>query len=211
MTKTEKLNKLFLEWKKTKSIYHTDFARDGIIDEELWNKAEPKVLFLLKEPNKPTDDLRDLIREGGGPWPNLRYWNYALQSIKSHSVPPDFREAVEAKENSNDSCNGIAIVNLKKSSGGYPADDKKIELFAKDDKKDMEEEIHIIAPDIIVCGGTWKFCNQIWNNQSRLSENVYRIPDFESIIWIKFYHPVQQFRKPDKLYSVFLDIIKNIS
>ena len=192
MNKTGQLDNLFIEWKKP----YTDFAEDGIINEELWNTAKRKVLFLLKEPNKPIGNLREFIDEGGGPWLNVSYWNYALQNVTRLSIP-DFRET---KENYKDSCKAIAIVNLKKTSGGNKANHEEVKQFAEADKEFIEEEIRIISPEIIVCGGTWEICNQIWNNHKPISKHIYRIPNFGNIIWIDFFHPAYWGMEYEKLY-----------
>ena len=114
MIKTEQLNKLFLGWKEANASYKTSFSEDGIINEELWNKAGSKrqILFLFKERNKDGGerDFRKLLNEDKNPWPTVGYWSYGLQNITDL---PRFEEAVK---NSKDACRSSAIVNLKKVS-----------------------------------------------------------------------------------------------
>ena len=61
--KTEQLNQLFDEWEQTVSEYKGKFVRDGIINEQFYQIASPKILFIAKEPNDPEQtawDFREL-------------------------------------------------------------------------------------------------------------------------------------------------------
>ena len=57
--KTEQLNQLFDEWEQTVSEYKGKFVRDGIINEQFYETASPKILFIAKEPNNPKQDAGD--------------------------------------------------------------------------------------------------------------------------------------------------------
>ena len=65
MTKTEQLNSLFDQWKESKEEYKKcHFAEDGIIREEEWDKANRKILFVLKETNNCKEDFREYVNKG---------------------------------------------------------------------------------------------------------------------------------------------------
>ncbi len=51
-TKTEQLNELFGEWEAANPDYHGKFICDGIINEDIYNRTNPKVLFIAKEANQ---------------------------------------------------------------------------------------------------------------------------------------------------------------
>jgi hypothetical protein len=61
LTKTEQLNQLFTDWENSIPDYKGKFIRDGIINEELYSNANPKVLFIQKEANDPAQTARDLF------------------------------------------------------------------------------------------------------------------------------------------------------
>jgi hypothetical protein len=101
------------------------FIKDGIIENDRWRSADPRVLFLLKEGRHSGTgiwDLRKYIRESDpdqGTLRNTAYWCYAIHHIKRGRLPglpiaskrtAEYRKAVEALRSS-------AIVNIKKSSG----------------------------------------------------------------------------------------------
>ena len=51
MNKTQQLNNLFTKWENEIPEYKNKFVRDGIINEDVWDKTNPKILFIAKEPN----------------------------------------------------------------------------------------------------------------------------------------------------------------
>ena len=57
--KTEQLNKLFDDWEINIPQYNRKFIRDGIINEECYQNASLKILFIAKEPNNPNQEADD--------------------------------------------------------------------------------------------------------------------------------------------------------
>lgn len=203
MIKTQQLNKLFIEWENDKPSYRNSFSRDGIINEELWNKVEAKrqILFLFKERNQDggEPDFRKLLDKDPNPWPVVGYWSYGLQNIVDNYLP-NFEEA---KKNSKDACKSSAIVNLKKTPGRGSSNMEEIQHIASSDKERIEEELRIISPEIIVCGGTFGICEQLWNMDEKMSERVYKTAIFKNIAWIDFVHPAARVNQ-DILYYALL-------
>ena len=67
MTKTENLDSLFIKWESSVKGYKGKMKRDGIVNESLYLDANPKVLFITKEPNDPrqsSGDYRTWWKEG---------------------------------------------------------------------------------------------------------------------------------------------------
>ena len=82
MTKTEKLNKLFESWNNRGFGV---FCKDGIIDEEIYNKEQCKILFVLKDVNNAKPDEKVDLRESlvtrideGKTWFNIVRWYAGL-------------------------------------------------------------------------------------------------------------------------------------
>lgn len=198
MIKTQQLNKLFLEWKKVRPSYGTSFSEDGIINEELWNEAKRKIVFLFKERNGGEGDFRELLDKDPNPWPVVGYWSYGLQNVTDL---PEFKDAVE---NSKDACRSSAVVNLKKTPGRGSSNMEEIQQIASSDKKRIEEELRIISPEIVVCGGVFNLCTQqLWGEYERISERVYKLAMFKDIVWIDFVHPAARVNQ-DILYYALL-------
>ena len=56
----------------------------------------------------------------------------------------------------------IAVVNIKKSSGAKSSDMKDIMSYAEWDKDFLKEQIELIKPTVIVCGGTYEMLRHIY-------------------------------------------------
>jgi hypothetical protein len=117
-TRTEQLNFLFEEWESSVLDYHGKFVRDGVINETLYNDTTPKILFITKEPNDPSQEKGDFRKA----WMDgIKYtfayriaeWSYGIlnnfpeydQIWKDHTAP-------------NNAIQQIAFMNIKKSGGG---------------------------------------------------------------------------------------------
>jgi hypothetical protein len=123
MTKTEQLNELFEEWEAKIPGYKNLFVKDGIINEEVWNETDPKILFIAKEPNHyevpRAADFREDWRSGNSKYPfayRIAEWTFGiLEGFK------EFRD-IEYHEHLYDVyLQKIAFMNIKKLGGGSRA------------------------------------------------------------------------------------------
>lgn len=105
------------------------------------------------DPNEDNDDctysLVDNLRQEA-PWAKM--WN-AVTHMASVILG-----AEEAGVSPSHAVQHIAVVNLKKSNGISTSTEKDIIGYAKDDREYLLEELALLAPDIIVCGGTFDLC-----------------------------------------------------
>jgi hypothetical protein len=200
MTATEKLNDLFHRWRGKAG---DTFVEDGIVNETLWLQVplERRVLHLLKEPDSPSGDLRD-FREllDKAPWMRLGDWTYGLWHVQTaeDSVPP-FREA---RDNFADACRSSAVVNLKKLAGGaYAGPGTHIIAAAKNDIEFLREEISIIQPAIVVCGGTMWMVRKITLAQfGEPLDRDGRCYCAKGVVWIDQWHPTAR-KRPAAMYD----------
>jgi hypothetical protein len=63
--KNNKLDSLFNDWGKEVSFYNKAFVKDGIINEEEFDNANIKILYIYKEPNDPNKDSWDFREQWG--------------------------------------------------------------------------------------------------------------------------------------------------
>lgn len=158
MTKTDKLNQLFEEWKKQKFL----FCEDGIICESVYNAIDAlRPLFILKDVHNETVacdelsedgvniDMRKAIFKPGQEktWKHIAYWTEAF----ANSIPQKF----EIIKNISvfDSLKKTAFLNIKKDEGGASVCGSVLLKYAKRDKDFLKEQISICTPDVIVtCG-----------------------------------------------------------
>jgi hypothetical protein len=181
---------LYDEW--TEARKYSVFCDDGILDSEKW-KNSSKIMFLLKETYNHWIEIRDSGAHGpkGGTspvfWRNMRMWTYIVDEIINGNEP-NFNKAKEIKEEPNDS---IAYVNIKKLAEKTehkrqaPSSDDNIFYYASSDKDFLLKQIALISPKIIICSGTFKFCNKIFDKIEPIGERLYKTNE---IYLIDFYH-----------------------
>jgi hypothetical protein len=205
--KTDLLNELFDEWRLKLGVKNDKFSEDGIIEEDKWKQAHRKILFLLKETNDCPGDFRENCKKD--PWPVLGYWAFGLQHVREHYVPP----FTSAKEGYAESFRSSALVNLKKRPGKGSSEPVVIEQATRDDKDLIAEELQIIRPEVIVCGGTWPFVeNALFDDSLGQFEHIE--PDKErcylrdGIIWIDHCHPSVPWRR-DMAYYGLVSMYRN--
>ncbi len=200
----DRFQELFAEWE---NIYNADlaegkvFVRDGIVDEALWQKAEKKVLYILKERNEyknkaaeALSDFRQALRTK--PWLRLGYWSYGLNNTTAEGIPP----FSEAQKNAEYYCKMSAVINLKKLAGNASSDMKEIEKYAREDLKLINRQIDLISPDIIVCGGTFRICKTLFE-LDEMAPRVYKSSKYTDAVWIDCVHPSKPFTRNDLLYG----------
>lgn len=159
--KKEMLDKLFDLWQEEYSRIGLDrskFSKDGIIDEAMFNNANKKLLFVLRESNTLVDSgLLDLYKNGPK-------WTMAAQLSKwAMGILDGFPEFDKVDMDYNrrsEVMQSIALLNIKKIAGGPKADFNLLNAYSMIDKEYIRHEIDIIAPDIIICCST--FIELMW-------------------------------------------------
>lgn len=205
--KTEQLNLLFDEWEQTVFEYKDKFVRDGINNEQLYDNASPKILFITKEPNNPKQEAGD-FRE---------WWKDGIASTFSHRLAewsygllnnfPEFDEIRKDKQPLN-SIQQVAFMNIKKSGGSGNAEYQRMIDHVKFNFDFLHRQIEIISPDIIITGTSWNelrdglFPNVEWKSSGYDIE----IGKFKNVKVIDFYHPSSR-TPPAASYSLLQNII----
>lgn len=207
-TRTELLKLLFEEWTKARPHYKI-FCKDGILVNDEWDKQCPKIMFLLKETYTGFPEIIGRPHGPGGTsgtfWRRMRMWTYIIAEMFNNNTPI-FQEAIKIKEEPNSK---IAYLNIKKNverienrNDAYSNDDD-IRKYAKNDKDFLKQQIEIIAPDIILCCGTFKFCSDIFDQIENLSKNLHKA---SNVLLIDFGHPSQR-KKYEKNHNDLVEIL----
>ncbi|MGB8061292.1 MAG: hypothetical protein WCF26_05310 [Candidatus Sulfotelmatobacter sp.] len=188
------------------------FIEDGIIDDDRWHSADPKVLLLLKEARHEgtgTWDLRRHLREEDptNTWQKSAYWCYAVQGVKSGSLrclpfsnmperKAEYEKAVEALRAS-------AIVNIKKIDGKETSDNEDIRKHAERNRHLIKQQIELIKPDLVICGNTWRFVENWWDKKEieKIYDGVYRVGQHQRV-FIDFWHPAYRISEDLKYYAL---------
>lgn len=198
-TKTEQLNDLFNKWEANYEPYKGKFTRDGINNEDLFDKMKSEdkgVLFITKDPNDPEQwggDFRTWWKEKLWGQFSIRIgqWAYGF----TNDFPP-FNEAVK---NALQGTHAIAFMNLKKIGGAANANKKSILKIVEETSGFLKQEISIIDPDIIVGGGLYHEAWRILFGELKWLDSGFgiRISKWENSKIINYYHPSSRFKKED--------------
>jgi hypothetical protein len=84
-----------------------------------------------------------------------------------------------------------AILNIKKSNGKPTSRIKDICGYVKEDKELLREQISMIKPDLVICGGVWKAIEEIWRigeifTGIKISRRLWRI---DNMLIVNYFHP----------------------
>ena len=181
---------LFLEWKKERPGYKY-FCEDGILVESEWEKANPKILFLLKETYIQFTTIKGPMGPGKLSctfWRKLQIATYVITEYINGRTP-ELNTAYKIKEEPNVS---IACMNIKKNAEKYhesfqlASDDKDILSYVKTDRDFLLRQINLISPDIVFCCETIDFAKELFPGLSFLSKNVY---SNDKMLFVDYLHP----------------------
>lgn len=211
MLKNKLLDNLFKEWVDINPLYSGNFVADGIINEEYYNKAFKKILFIAKEPNDP--DQKES-------WDFRKLWNQEFKypftyriAEWAHGILNDFPEFDELWKDRNRlilSLQSIAFMNVKKIGGRGSSERNEIRKHVETEKDFILKQISIIKPDLIILSlSFWhEIRNMIFGTINwKGSGYAIEIADWNGIILIDFYHPSRSI--PPASYSLLQNVIKS--
>lgn len=218
MNTIEKLEELYQKWEKQRN--YIPFVRDGILLEDEWSNASPKIMFLMKESHKNTDwwqiagseidiSKNDKVRKI---WENIVRWKFLLNSYFNDGVIPSFLEKEELfrKALPLKKLGDIAYVNVSKELGESSSNAKHLQNRAIEDREFLTQQIDIIDPEIILCANTFSCYHPIYNGNQTIEKVSDRIHKHKDRIIIEFYHPGPPAGNKDRaLYQSFSDILKD--
>jgi hypothetical protein len=212
MNKTEKLNRLFSEWEKSRPDHIGHFVKDGIVDDRLFKTAPFRILFIAKEPHNPKmepGDFRDDFKNELNYFLAYRIaqWSYGLLN----NFPP-FDSISNDMTLQREAIQQIAYMNIKKIGGGLTENKGIMIEHAIANYDNIHKEISIIDPDLIVLGVSGDplrktiFPNVQWEK----SGHGIDIGLFYNIKVIDFYHPSSR-SAPAATYSLLKQVYKEVN
>lgn len=188
---------------------------DGIVNESIFNNEKFKVAILLKDTNG--NDNSGKLHEKLEEW-NYREWLYNnlvksdewygstfnklcmyvdLCKLIQEGKTPTYKEYVDlgryAKDNFKKALERIAVVNLKKTWGRESCTWKILDTYLTNENglagEVVKNELDIISPNIVLCGGweSFEMAKRIFvKNTSEIAEYAFRSND---MVFIRLYHP----------------------
>ncbi|ADQ03903.1 hypothetical protein Calow_0304 [Caldicellulosiruptor owensensis OL] len=188
--------------KKLNEKFHIDgkFISGGVLDENRFKSSKNKMLVILKEVNDPNSaynwtlpGLLNDIKQGKiffdkrfRLWKNVCRWALVTENINLNYQDIDESKLKEA-------LNMFAVINLKKEAGSGSSNYDDIFNHAEKYKNEWLEEIKIINPHLIVCGGTFDIIREVLkiNNIMTCDSGAkYFLKDER--VFLKFPHPAYQ-------------------
>lgn len=157
---------LFSRWRASNTDYQDHFVEDGIIDPAKWIQAGTQILFVLRETNGYRSSMAALIHKACTTHPSSKLWDRPtfhnvgrwahgiLNSTEKSSTSFDV-----AHKNRKTALLACAFMNLKKTTGGARAT-LAVEHATLRDAIFLREQIELINPQIVVCGGTYRAIKQ---------------------------------------------------
>lgn len=212
MTKTEQLNSLFDVWENQVSEYKGVFVKDGIINEELYLIASPKVLFVAKEPNNPKQEPGD-YRE---------WWKQEIKYRFSRTLSkwaigilnnfPSYDDRLEQKYSAHEAIQSIAFINIKKSGGSARSNDDIVMEHLKNNFEFLHKQIAIITPEIIIAGvSTPRLRNELFPETSWVDSGYegIKVGRYKDAKVLDFYHPSSSSAPGSFYYTLLKEIIND--
>lgn len=191
------------------------FIRDGIVNHEKYWNSKVKILFLLKEVNGGKDwDLREFLREGGRKqtWDNVTRWIIGINNL-DRDIPWEEIDSINEAQRK-EALHQIAVVNVKKVSGGHTSVKEQISNAAENNSEMLRKQINMYEPDIIICGGTdGSYFNNISEydnpNWKQTKHGIWYVIEPSGRIIISYSHPEARV-KDCLLYYGLVDAVREI-
>lgn len=179
-------------------------AFDGVVDEETFQKQPIKTLFLLKEVNDPkmSQDWVDFMENTKAQasvetlyptWPNVCLWMEALKhpdvSYMDCMTAEGYFDTKHLQRNLLD----IALVNIKKTAGDGSSEHDEIMDAARKYGHVVLEQIKMIAPTLVVCGGTFDYAKEITGVAQKEIKIFPTGTEYfysHGVLYLRFVHPV---------------------
>jgi hypothetical protein len=204
MGKNEKIDLLLNEWEKE---FPDQFIRDGIINEELYLKAEKKILFIAKEPNAG-NHKKEIAKDFRNWWqePKLEKAFSKTLDLWAYGLLNNFPQNINPRQNS---LSQVAFINVKKNCGGAETSREQMLNAIANNSTYVKKQIKLIQPDtIITCfSADHSLVKKLFDIE--LEEALYgiQIGKLGHAKLISFYHP--SMRAPSEMSYVLLKEIIN--
>jgi hypothetical protein len=205
--KTQRLDDLFRRWEFEHRHRKGEFRRDGIFDESRYSTADPKLLFIVKEPNVSGAQVFD-----GGPESrdtlhhdstlSLYKWTFGI-----FNCFPLYEDIPRDPVTMLDTLARTAFMYLRKTARGTVIRPEEFEERAFRDRAFILEQIEIIAPDVIVgCVRDFRLWSKIFGNdivfRQAYDTALFR---FKEMKVIDFFHPAYHISSA-ALYSLLQNV-----
>lgn len=203
--------------------YNGEFpSLDGVVNWERYLTAPKKILWVLKEGNDPDngiEDMRSIHRFGteDSVIPNYKRWKSTYKKLLyvTHGILTETYLWNDMSDIENDGTidgqfhlEDIAIINLKKVTGGGTANINQIYDYYVGAKDIIFKQIDFFEPDIIINGSRInQFLFDYLGERNISHQGFNRYGKKENVLFVHTYHPNARHNEADYVDSI-LDIVK---
>ena len=220
-------NKLFKGWRKDLPR----FVPDGLVDQDTFENAKIKAVFLLKDTNDPPSDtwskwdLRDVLYnkkfdQHQTMWTVIARWIYELNIEKIKWNDKDRNKPFLNNYHSLGNFHAmmhrqIAVVNCKKVGGGGQTDKTRLRSHIINYHHEIRSQLTMYGADLIITGGIPKGMLDIIFADIEKTENKssnglmhWHFPKLKTHL-ISYYHPACRI-KHEVLHYTLVDAAKEV-
>jgi hypothetical protein len=176
--------------------------KDGIINEQVFEQQNEKILFICKEHNQLSNDKYD------GDY--REWWNEGVNFSFSHRISewsygilnnfPDF-ESINSDEKKLKALQSIAFINIKKIAGKGVTNSKELWEYFVVGKEFIVSQINIIEPTIVIFCTSWKgYPQEIFGKDCTYKKHGVETWITEKFKAIHFAHPSSRTTKEANYY-----------
>jgi len=166
------------------------FIRCGVVNEKTYLRSSPRLVIVLREPNSSDRDwsLPKFLREElerfergqkfqypyfWKTWKPIGIWSYAIhRGFDKYANLDSERIAVKG-------LSYIGMTNLKKTGGRSTAHYPTIKKHAEKYRDLWQNELEIMDPEIILCGGTFEILAELLGLKPRKTRTGLRYAQWE--------------------------------
>lgn len=189
--------------------------RDGPVDDGSYWQQPRRIVYLLKEVNVSDGeggwDLATFLLEAerGYTWNMIAYWTYGLlNGLPSWVDVPDADQEFRRRW-----LRRVAVINLNKSGGGASTHGSRLQEIAERDADLLKEQLALLDPSVIVCGGTGDLAAQfLFDNSTAQRLNcgagVYGGNNGQPLV-LAVPHP-QARQRGSQLYASVIDLAREV-
>lgn len=203
--------------------YKDEFpSLDGVVNWERYLTAPKKILWVLKEGNDPDNGIEDmrLIHRFGtedSVIPNYKRWKSTYKKLLyvTHGILKKTYLWNDMSDIQNDGTidnefhlEDIAIINLKKVTGGSASNINEIYDYYINAKDIIFDQIELFEPDIIInCSRINQFLFDFLGEGNISEKGINKFGKNGKVIFIHSYHPNARYNEADYVDSI-LEIVK---
>jgi len=176
------------------------FVIDGIIDVEKYLNAKHRILWVLKEANSADDSWsylenfksREWLYRCGKSIPTLKRMIYTTYGILRDCKWCEIPDA--SNEESFDSLQEIALINIKKIPGGSSSEYETIQFAYNQNQELLKLQIETYNPNVVIFGNTLQYFNKsdfegLEKVEKQISEFGNHFYETRDKLYIHTWHP----------------------